>query len=317
MLGGGGITGAAYEMAALMAIELATGWTPNRADVVIGTSSGSFVAALVRNQALSLDSLVMQDDERGDVADRIRSHVYSRGGGVDVKDWVRHGLVPGVRKPGLTMFLGSPARYQADGLARWVETQIGPDAAGGWPDLPTAIVAHDLRTGQRVAFGTDGAPTTSIADAVAASSAIPILFRPYPIGEAAYVDGGVSSGTHADLVVASPKPLDLVIILAPMAAETQRKRAKFHEKMFDRVGSRSLQEEVDLIKSAWPDTDVLVLSPSPSIQNAARPNPMDPSRSVPTFMRTLIAMKRTLATPEVWSRLDDHLSEPKPLKLAR
>ena len=28
MLGGGGITGAAYEMAALMSIRLATGWDP-------------------------------------------------------------------------------------------------------------------------------------------------------------------------------------------------------------------------------------------------------------------------------------------------
>ena len=47
VLGGGGVTGAAYEMAALMAIELATGWSPNDADVVIGTSAGSFVASLL------------------------------------------------------------------------------------------------------------------------------------------------------------------------------------------------------------------------------------------------------------------------------
>jgi hypothetical protein len=34
---------------------------------------------------------------------------------------------------------------------------------------------------------------------------------------------------------------------------------------------------------------------------------MDASRAVATFMRTLISMKRTLARPEVWDRLDDHL----------
>jgi hypothetical protein len=38
-----------------------------------------------------------------------------------------------------------------------------------------------------------------------------------------------------------------------------------------------------------------------------RPNPMDPSRAVATFMRTLISMKRTLARPEVWERLSHHL----------
>ena len=307
VLGGGGITGASYEMAALMAIELATGWDPDSAEVVIGTSSGSFVTALVRHQALSLDSLVRPDDERADVTERIRSHVYAKGGGVTVGDWVKHGIVPGVRRPGLTMFLGSPAPYHAGGLAGWVENQIGVEAARSWPSRSTAIVAHDLRSANRVVFGTASAPEVGLADAVAASSAIPILFRPFSIDGDPYVDGGVSSGTHADLVLASPEPLDLVLILAPLAAEVQRKRARFHEKMFDRVGTRSLQEEINLITEAWPHCDVVVLSPSPSVQNAARPNPMDPSKSVPTFMRTLIAMKRTLASPEVWSTLDDHL----------
>lgn len=301
-------------MAALMSIELATGWDPNDAEVIVGTSSGSFVTALVRNQALNLDSLVLQDDDRSDVSDRIRSHVYSKGGGVGVGEWVKHGIVPGVRRPGLTMFLGSPARYEAGGLARWVESHVGAEAASSWPDRSTAIVAHDLREGKRVAFGTASAPEVPLAEAVAASSAIPILFRPYLIGEGAYVDGGVSSGTHADLVLAAPSPLDLVIIVAPMAADVQRKRARFHEKMFDRVGTRSLQEEINMISGAWPDADILVLSPSPSIQNAARPNPMDATKSVPTFMRTLIAMKRTLASPDVWSRLDEHLTVKKPVR---
>jgi hypothetical protein len=34
---------------------------------------------------------------------------------------------------------------------------------------------------------------------------------------------------------------------------------------------------------------------------------MDPSRSVPTFMRTLVSMKRTLARPAIWEKLDQHL----------
>lgn len=308
VLGGGGITGAAYEIAALMAIELATGWDANDADVVVGTSSGAFVASLVRSGALGLDSLVLPDDDRSDVTERIRSHVYSKGPRSGMGNWVRHGIVPGFRRPGLTMFLGSPAPYHAGGLAEWVVTHVGEAAAGSWPALPTAIVAHDMRNGTRVAFGTDSAPEIGLADAVAASSAIPFIFRPYQIGQDLYVDGGISSGTHADLVLGSPRPLDLVLILAPMAAETQRKRARFHEKMFDRVGTRALRDEIDLIGEAWPQCDVLVLSPPPSVQNASRPNPMDPERSVPTFMRTLISMKRTLSQPEVWAPLEEHLT---------
>lgn len=309
VLGGGGVTGAAYEMAALMALEMATGWDPNSADVVVGTSSGAFVAALLRNDALALDSLVLPSDDREDVSDRIRSHIYTKGPSGSIGKWLRHGIVPGVRRPGLTMLLGSPAPYHASGIADWLTTHIGDDAAQSWPQRATAVVGHDLRTGTRSAFGTQDAPDVGMADAVAASSAVPLVFRPYPIGEGLYVDGGVSSGTHADLVLGSDDQLDLVLVIAPLAADVSRKRARFHEKVFDRVGSQSLNEEVGMIQSAWPDSDIVVLRPSPSVQNASRPNPMDPSRSVPTFMRTLISMKRTLAHPEIWEKLDYHLAD--------
>jgi NTE family protein len=308
VLGGGGITGAAYEMAALMSIRMATDWDPNGAEVVVGTSSGAFVSSLVRHEVLGLDSLVLATDDRDDVAERIRSHVYTKGVSMGVGKWVRYGLVPGVRQPGLTMFLGSPARYSAAGIAEWVVRHVGPQAAAGWPSKHTAIVAHDLEAGRRVAFGTESAPEVGLAEAVAASSAVPLIFRPFEIGDHSYVDGGVSSGTHADLVLGHGSPLDLVLVVAPMAAETHRHRAMFHEKMFDRVGVKSLNAELHLIREAWPDCDIVTLSPSPSVQNAMRPNPMDASRAVPTFMRTLISMKRTLAQPHVWERLEHHLA---------
>jgi NTE family protein len=290
-----------------MALRIATEWDPNDADVIVGTSSGAFVSSLVRNDALSLDSLVLPSDDRDDVTRRIREHVYSKDASASVGKWMRYGLVPGVRNPGLTMFLGSPARYSAAGIARWVTSNIGDEAAQTWPNRPTAIMAHDIQRGVRAAFGTDGAPAVGIADAVAASSAVPLVFRPYRIGGGLYVDGGVSSGTHADVVLGHSEPLDLVLVVAPMAAQVQRARARFHEKMFDRVGLKSLRDEIALITAAWPECDVVTLFPSPSVQNAMRPNPMDASRSVATFMRTLISMKRTLARPDIWERLDHHL----------
>ena len=308
VLGGGGITGAAFEMATLMAIEPATGWNSDEAEVVVGTSSGAFVASLLRNRALNLDSLVLATDDRKDVSDRIRAHVYTKGSGVKLGKWVRHGLVPGVRRPGLTVLLGSPAPYHAAGIGDWVTAHIGPEAAMGWPTRPTAIVAHDIQSGTRTAFGTDAAPRAGMADAVAASSAVPLVFRPFQLGESLYVDGGVSSGTHADLVLGTPEPLDLVLVIAPMAAGDLRKRARLYEKLLDGAGSKSLVEELDWIRMAWPDCDVVTLSPSLSVQSAARPNPMDPARSVPTFMRTLISMKRTLAQPENWDVLSHHLA---------
>lgn len=308
VLGAGGVTGAAYEIGALMALRLATGWDPNQSDVVVGTSGGAFVGSLVRHGALALDSLVQPDDDRAAVAERIRSHVYVRDPGVSVVRWLRHGLIPGALRPGLTLFLGSPAPFTARGLADWVVSQIGDEAAGRWPGRPTVVVAYDMITHRRVAFGTRGAPETGIGEAVAASSSIPVLFRPYPIGDRLYVDGGVGSGTNADLVLGATRPLDLVLVLAPFAAEHPRKRAWVHERMFDRVGSRSLAEESAMIRAAWPDCEVITLSPAPSVQNVMRPNPLDASRAVATFTRTLVSMKRRLSDPEVWERLDHHLS---------
>lgn len=307
VLGGGGITGASYEIAALMALRMATGFDPNASEVVVGTSAGSFVTALLRHDRLGLDCLVWPGDTRADVAERVARHVFVRDSGVKIGPWLRHGVLRSLRRPGLTMLLGSPARYSSGGLASWVREEIGPHASGGWPDRPTVITAFDVADGSRVAFGTESAPDVGMADAVAASSAIPLLFRPWEIDGRMYVDGGVSSGTHADLVLGSSQPLDLVIVLAPMASEEDREGAWFHERVFDRVGRTALGEEIRHIHDAWPDTDLLVLRPSPHALAAMRPNPMDAAAAVPSFIRTLIGMRRTLGRPEIWTLLERHL----------
>ena len=53
-------------------------------------------------------------------------------------------------------------------------------------DIPTAVVATDIRTGEKVVF-TEGL----VADAVRASIAIPGIFTPEKIGDKLLVDGGV------------------------------------------------------------------------------------------------------------------------------
>lgn len=307
VLGGGGVTGASYQMAALMALELATGWDPAKADVMIGTSGGAYVTALVRSGRLELDSMVQRHEDRDAVAERISRHLFAPDRGVSIGRWVRHGLLPGIRKPGLTMLLGGPAAWTTDGLAEWVREQCGA-AADSWPTKATIITAFDVAAKRRVAFGTENAPDVSLAEAVAASSAIPVAFQPRLIAGRLYVDGGVVSGTHADLVLGNPRPLDLLIVIAPMAAEEERQGAWFYEKVFDRVGRTALGSELTRIHEAWPDTDVVVLRPSPAVLEVMRPNPLDPAAAVPTFIRALMAMRRKLADPAIWSVLHRHLT---------
>lgn len=305
VLGGGGITGASFQAATLMSIEMACGWDPNSAEVIVGTSGGSYVTALVRSGRLDLDSWVRIGDTHDDVSERIRRHIFLKNPGVKVGRWLRHGVLPSFLNPGVTMLMGSPARYDATGVADWVESQVG-DAAFGWPDRPTVITAYEPEARGRVAFGTVEAPDVTLADAVAASSAIPLVFHPYEIDGRSYVDGGVASGTHADLLLGSDEMLDLIIVVAPLAALEDRSGSWVHERILDRVGRRSLEEELDIIHQSWPETDILVLRPNQSVLEEMRPNPMAPDAAVPTFVKTLSAMKHQLAEPHIWRVLEQH-----------
>jgi NTE family protein len=307
VLGGGGITGASYELAALMAIHMATGWDPNSSEVIIGTSAGSFVAATVRSGRLSIDSLARHDESQEDVTDRIRTAVYRRRRPGGVRRWIKHGLVPGIRKPGVSLILGSPAPFDAGGIGEWLTEEIG-DFAEGWPDDPTVVVAYELESKRRVAFGTIDAPDVGLSDAVSASSAVPLVFAPFELDGKHYVDGGVASGTHADLLIANEEPLDFVLIVAPMAADEIREGGRFYEGMFDRVGRAALDEEVEMIRAAWPDAEVLSITPSVDVQALMRPNPMSATAAVPTFIKTLASLRMKLARPDVWNMLSRHLA---------
>ena len=76
-------------------------------------------------------------------------------------------------------------------------------------------MACDYSTGRRVPFGRQGtrarrAPPAELADAVAASCAIPGFYRPVRIGGRDYVDGGVRSASNLDLLAGPrPRPGDL------------------------------------------------------------------------------------------------------------
>jgi NTE family protein len=310
VLGGGGITGASFQIATLMALEMACDWEASEADLVVGTSGGAYVAALVRSRRLDLDSLVRPGEDRRAVAERIRRQVFVPEPGLSMARWLRHGVIPSLRRPGISAIMGSPARYSPRGIAAWVREQVG-DMADGWPPEPTVITAYDLSERGRIAFGSVTAPMVGIAEAVAASSAIPLLFHPYSIGGRAYVDGGVASGTHLDLVLRSSRPLDLIIVIVPMAAETGRNRAWPHERLLDRVGRRSLEQEMAQVAAEWPDTDMLVLCPPPAVLMEMRPNPMAAEAAIPTFVRILSAMKRKLAEHDVWEVLHRHLTAPR------
>lgn len=306
VLGGGGITGAAFHLGTLLAIEMATGWDPDGAEVVIGTSSGAFISALVRGNALHLDSFAGQGETRDEIHDWLNGYLYRRASPTGVLRWLQSGLLPAIRHPSLHVTLASPGLYRTDGIEEWVTHTVGALAAT-WPAKPTAIVAYDIERRQRVPFGTEAGPVVSLASAVAASSAVPFVYEPVRIEGRWYADGGLASGTSADLVLAHRGPLDLVLVLAPLAATAPRSAAPFYENMFDRVGRDALKSEIAKIGEIWPDTDILVLRPDETVLDIARPNPMSVGATIPTFLATLRSMRHQLAHGPVWEILANHL----------
>ncbi len=75
------------------------------------------------------------------------------------------------------------------------------------------IVATDLDTADRVIFGPDEKNDVTITQAVQASSAIPMLYKPARLKGVDYVDGAVKRTTNMDLAIR--KGADLVICYNP------------------------------------------------------------------------------------------------------
>jgi len=75
------------------------------------------------------------------------------------------------------------------------------------------IAACDLDTAERVVFGADENCDATISQAVQASTALPIFFRPARINGVDYVDGGVRHTANIDIAI--EKGADLVICYNP------------------------------------------------------------------------------------------------------
>jgi NTE family protein len=237
VLGAGGVVGHAYHAGVLDGLAQATGWDPREAEVIVGTSAGSVVGALLR-AGFSAHDLAARST--GDAVSPEGARLAARAGMGDgparfpTGPTSRRGL-PRMASPSLLMraalrpfWMNRPGVMLAGALpAGAVPTELvaaafRPRVGSDWPERDLWLTAVCLRDGRRVVFGRDGAPPAHVADAVAASCAIPSFFAPVTVGGVDYVDGGAHSPTNADLV--SERDLDLVIVSSPMSVAGNRLR---------------------------------------------------------------------------------------------
>jgi NTE family protein len=203
VLGGGGITGIAWEWGILAGLAEA-GISLGDADLVVGTSAGSVVGAQV---ATGLDPARRYEAQLAPPDGELAANF---GAGA-------------MLRLGVAAFVGSrvPQRVRRRIGRIALRTGSGDEAARiavidsrlpvkEWPERRLLITAVDTATGEFRAFDRDaGVP---LVHAVAASCAVPGVWPPVTIDGRRYMDGGVRSGTNADLAAG----YDRIVVLAPL-----------------------------------------------------------------------------------------------------
>ena len=259
VLGAGGVVGRAFHAGVLRALAERCGWDARHADLIVGTSAGAQVGALLR----------LGWTPRALFARASAPPAAKRGGG------------PRRAWPASMAYLRSvyaaPRRARIGPLvaALLPEAEGGDDRLGegfdglgdGWPDEPLWIPAMDLDRGVRVVFGRADAPPVSVVAAVCSSSAVPGVNRPVHIGARRYVDGGISSATHADLAAC---PSDATRAL-PRVALVLSPLSKFAPMRW------LLRRELAALARVGVET--ILFEPDRALGAAMGWNPLDPARA--------------------------------------
>lgn len=301
VLGAGGVVGQAYHAGALRALEESTGWDPRGAEVVVGTSAGSHIAALLRAGLSSTDLAARAaGDPLTPEGRKIVRHIGPpepvprprlRAVGVASPALVLRSITrPWTARPGtLAAALIPRGRVSLEPFAARTNWLFGH----AWPDETTWIPAVRLDDGARVVFGKEGAPRTEVGTAVAASCAVPGWFKPVVIDGRRYVDGGAHSTTNLDLLAGLG--LDLVVVVSPMTVA--RGVTPLRLDYAARAGLRfRLAAETRSVSRAG--TPVAILQPAAADLAVMGVNAMNPGRRNPVVTQAYASTLRLLERPE-------------------
>ncbi len=233
VLAGGGLSGAMYEIGALRAIDdVLTDRTVNDFDIYVGTSAGAIVCSLLANGATPEMMLQGLSGDLPGIRPIQRRDLFH----LNIQDAWKLGIkLPRTILDAWTQYL----RYISDvtlfdllwSISEALPTGMYDSLAleaymreiissfGGTNDFTRLrqqlhVVATDLDSGQRTVFGPDSNQDVPISLAIAASTAVPLLYRPVRIANHDYVDGGVRGNASVDLAI--ERGATLVIVINPL-----------------------------------------------------------------------------------------------------
>ena len=279
MLGGGGVTGIAWETGLLKGLR-DNGLDLTGADLIVGTSAGSVVGAQIAT-GVSLDELYARQVQPVDATVERAPDIGP-----------------------LTEFFGAAGSQSPEGIARpaqevlaWIGAQAraaGTSVSEGsrlevvmarlpihqWPKRRLLVTAIDTEDGSLVTW--DRKSGVPLPLAVASSCAVPWVYPPVTINQRRYMDGGVRSTTNADVAAG----FEVVLIVAPMGG----------------LMPTALEGEISGLRSAGSTVDVIL--PDQPALSAIGPNPLDPVRR-PAAAEAGLAQAESAAAnlSAVWERL--------------
>jgi len=312
VLGGGGFTGGVYEIGALRALDLlAVNRTVNDFDVYVGTSAGSFVSSLVANGVTPEEMMRVvsqqvptpfRDVDRGSLmrpnyrefahsaallplrllglARSVVSHV-GQFSFIDLAVQLAEGLPSGV--------------YDGTAIEQYLEQVLGdPDRSNDFRMLDSELylTATDLDTCERIVIGAEGWDDVPIARAVAASTALPMLYKPVEIRGHQLVDGGIRSTTNVDVAV--ERGAEFVIVVNPLVPYVNDFKQEIPTMLGSRVrrvsdmgfpqigyqtfkllAHQRLHEAVSHWQEKYPGVDIILIEPEPNDELMFQTNIMD------------------------------------------
>jgi NTE family protein len=207
VLGGGGVTGRAWELGVLTGL-LDAGIDLTVADLVVGTSAGSAVGALVTAAGSDLRALYQRElagPGPGELVGRFGPGLFVRWFGIGLAG--RSGTAEELGRAFGRLAVASASRtVSQEQRVADLATRMGVQE---WPLRRLLITAVDADTGALVVF--DAGSGVRILDAVAASCAVPGVWPLVTVNGRRCIDGGMRSPANADLAAGCGR----VVVLAP------------------------------------------------------------------------------------------------------
>jgi NTE family protein len=218
VLAGGGAAGNAWELGLVAGLSEA-GVDITRADLIIGTSAGSTVAAQITAgiRPAELYAAVVTEVPRSPAhaagSGRGRTATIS---GPAYLEWSNAVIDSAQDASDMRSRMGAAAlemdASDGAGAASWRKIVAARLPSHRWPHQRVLITAVDARTGAPVVF--DRHSGVDLVDAVAASTS---AMTPYRIGEDRYLNGGYRRSENADLAAGYGR----VLVLSPFSGRSR------------------------------------------------------------------------------------------------